>query len=631
MPEAGGEGMIPAERLEAVRAELRARGYLDSPLQRFLLRDVLRRQVSRARAVCSIGVRVGLLGGPLVGLPVAAATFAVAGGQGGWTGLALLALLLSTAFGLVLGVLELLTALVLTMPWLQRTPGRASRLAVRGAVVVSGLGVVYLALWWRARRGELGAAGWLDSLSLLLITILALGLVRLTSAAGTLLVAQAEVARKAPGPARPRGRLLPLALVLAAAASTVVFLRWPEPAAPPLVVERSPVAGRLLVLGIDGLGAAGVKAVQRRHLMPELEDLMSHAAIRRLAPAAGSSPPAVWTSYATGQDPSGHGVEGAEWNSLAGVPAPRQAGALVTALAQTVDALLPLGRPLARRRPVSALIRRAPAVWEILAEQGMPVAVSHWWATSPLPDLPGCQASDRAFFLLESGRDVAVDIRPADAARAWAARFAGWRAQAGSDGSSTGGGRHQHGLAMLADRFHADHFFDCLAARDLGAGFLYVWSMDVVRAIPGQGLPDLLAGAEEVNAAARLVDSIVGRARRAMQADDRLILILDPGRGGRGDDGLLVVSGRGVSAGRGAAGPIEATRIMATLLWLAGFPVPSQPAAGPITDILTPAATRLLPVRTVSGFRLPARPPMEMEAPQEAETRDYLRSLGYIE
>ena len=191
MPETDGEGSPAAVRLEEVRAELRARGYLDSPLQRFLLRDVLRRQISRARTVFSLAVRVGLLGGPLVGLPVAAATFMVAEGQGGWTGFMLLALLLSTAFGLVLGVLEFLTALVLTMPWLQSTPGRASRLAARTAVVVSGLGVVYLALWWRARRAELGAAGWLDFLSLLLITVLALGLVRLTAVAGTLLVAQA--------------------------------------------------------------------------------------------------------------------------------------------------------------------------------------------------------------------------------------------------------------------------------------------------------------------------------------------------------------------------------------------------------------------------------------------------------
>ena len=70
---------------------------------------------------------------------------------------------------------------------------------------------------------------------------------------------------------------------------------------------------------------------------------------------------------------------------------------------------------------------------------------------------------------------------------------------------------------------------------------------------------------------------------------------------------------------------------MPTLLWLAGFPVPSRPAAGPVTNLLTPAAGRLLPVRTVSGFGLPARPAMEEESSQEAETREYLRSLGYIE
>jgi len=631
MPETGRPGADADERLEAVRAELRARGYLDSPLQRFLLRDVLRRQVSRARAVFSLGVRVGLLGGPLVGLPVAAATFMMADGQGGWTGFVLLALLLATSFGLVLGGLELLTALVLTMPWLERTPGRASRLAARAAVVVSGLGAIYLALWWRARRSELGAAGWLDILSLLLITVLALGLVRLTAVAGTFLVAQAAAAGQAPAPARPRGRLLPLTLALAAAASTVVFLRLPEPAPPPLTVVRTPVAGRLLVLGIDGLGADGVEAIQRADLMPELAALMAQAAIRRLAPVPASSPPAVWTTYATGKDAAGHGVEGAQWHSLAGVPAPLKAGALVTALAQAADALLPLGRPLARRRPVSALIRRAPAVWEIMASQDVPVAVSHWWATSPLPDLPGCQASDRAFFLLQAGGDLSMDIRPAAAARAWAARFPGWRAEVLPEVDASGGGRHQAGRAMLADRFHGDHFFACLAAQDHGAGFLYLWSLDVVHSTAMEGLPDLLAGATQVEAAARLVDGMIGRMRAVMGREDRLVLILDPGRSGLGGDGLLVVSGSGISPGGGGEEPVEGTRVMSTLLWLAGFPVPSRPTAGPVTDLLTPVAGSQLPMRTVSGFLLPDRPVMAGEPDQEAETREYLRSLGYIQ
>jgi hypothetical protein len=260
----------------------------------------------------------------------------------------------------------------------------------------------------------------------------------------------------------------------------------------------------------------------------------------------------------------------------------------------------------------------------------MPVAVSHWWATSPLPDQPGCQASDRAFFLLEAGGDVAADIRPADAAQAWTARFPAWRAEAEADVYASGGGRHQGGRAMLADRFHADHFFDCLAARNPGAGFLYMWSVDVVRAAAGQGLPELLAGAEQVNASARLVDGIVGRMRKALREDDVLILILDPGRSGRGGEGLLVASGRGVAVGDSEA-LIEATRIMPTLLWLTGFPVPQHPAPGPVTDLLTPAARGRLPVRTVSGFAMPARPGRAGEAAQEAETREYLRSLGYIE
>jgi hypothetical protein len=462
-----------------------------------------------------------------------------------------------------------------------------------------------------------------------MITILALSLARLTSVAGTLLVARAAVEGLPPVAPRPRRRVVPLALVLVAAVAVVVFMRWPGPGGgPPPVLARTPVAGRLLVVGIDGLGETALAAMGRHGMMPVLRDLLAQAAVHPLAGRPAGGPPAVWTTYATGREPSRHGIVGAEWHSLAGIPAPLESGgALVTALAQAVDALLPLGGQLARPRPVSARIRRAPAVWEILGGQGIPVAMSHWWATSPLPDLPGCAASDRAYFLLDAGVEVGRDMRPVDDAAWWHDHFSGWQQEMGQEGAAGGGATSR---AMMVDRFHAAHFLRCLEARQPEHGFLYLWSLDVAQSEPAPDLAELLAGPERVAAAAALVDGILARLQAGLQPEDRLVLLLDPGRGGKAGDGLLAVRGRDVAVGRSDE-VVVATRVMPTLLWLAGLPVPEEPAAGPVTGILLPQARAALPVRKVGSLGSPPPVGGSGEAPLEAETREYLRSLGYIE
>jgi hypothetical protein len=559
---------------------------------------------------------------------VAGATFAIAGGQGGWNGLLLLALLLSVAFGLVLAGLELITTFVLSSVWLRRAPGKASRLAARGAVALGGVGAIYLGLWWRARRTQLGATGWLDVLSLVLITILALSLARLTAVAGTLVVARSAV-EGLPSLAPPsRRRLLPLALILILATALVVFIRWPaQGALLPGALEVTP-QGRLLVVGIDGLDQQGLTAMAHHEMMPVLRSLMADASVQRVNRDATGGPPAVWTTYATGKASSEHGIAGAQWHSLAGVPAPVQAGgAVVIALAQAVDALLPLGGQLATPRPVSARIRRNPTIWEVLASQDIPVAMSHWWATSPLPELPGCAASDRAFFLLSAGAEVSGDIKPADDAVWWGQNFSAWQEEVEKEMVAEHGETSQ---AMMADRFHADHFLRCLAARRPQHGFLYLWSLDGVQSAPSGELSDLLAGPGRVAAAAQLVDDVLARLVEGLQADDRVVLLLDPGRT-RGDgEALMAIWGPGVAVGTGSEA-IAADRIMPTLLWLAGFPVPDAPESGPVTESLSPAARSLLPVRRVDSLGGPPSMEGQGNPPLEAETREYLKSLGYIE
>ena len=253
--------------------------------------------------------------------------------------------------------------------------------------------------------------------------------------------------------------------------------------------------------------------------------------------------------------------------------------------------------------------------------------MSHWWATSPLPEMPGCGASDRAFFLLAAGAEVGRDIRPADDATWWEANFSGWRDRLEMDGHREDG---KTARAMMVDRFHAAHFLRCLEARQPDHGFLYLWSLDVARAETTPGLSDLMAGPERIAAASRLIDGVLGRLMAASQPGDRVVLLLDPGRTEPAGDGLMAVWGQDVAVGSSTTA-VSATRVMSTLLWLAGLPVPGEPAAGPLTEILLPEAATALPVRRVDSFGPPPPAGGPGEAPLESETREYLKSLGYIE
>ncbi len=613
--------------LEEIREELRRRGYLDSPLDRFLLRDRLRRRLTRAGAAATVAARAGLLGGPLVGIPVAVTASTLASGHGGAGALLRLALVLSVAFGLLLALLEGAAAVILR----RLGGGRAARLAARAGVVVAGLGTVYLALWWRARRGNLGGIGWLDLLSIALIALLAVGLARLTGAAGSALVAAEAAARKQPAPQRPRRRRAAVGVVLAAGLAALLLFagRRAEPAAPPTGVARSDPGGRLLVLGLDGVGRAELEDARRAGLVPSLDDLLAQAAVRPLRRPPGLDPPAVWTTYATGLWPAGHGVDGVEWQSLAGVPAPAGAGPLLSALLEAADAVLPAPGRVSRSRPVSSQVRRAPAVWEILGGQGLPVAVAHWWATSPVSRLPGCVIGERAYARLERGTVPVGDIHPAARAVAAGREHARWLEAAASrlpDGDLDDALRR----ALLADLFAVDGWLECLAVHEPVAGFVYLWSVDVARGADAAGRHGLLSAAERMRAALRFADGQAARIAAARRPEDRLVLILDPGRTG-GQDGLLALLGPGRAAPGGGEEAAGALQVAPTLLWLAGLPVSARMPAPPAVGLLAADAAGSLPQRPPVAYGPPPPPAAEGVASDEAGAREYLKSLGYIE
>ncbi len=91
----------------------------------------------------------------------------------------------------------------------------------------------------------------------------------------------------------------------------------------------------------------------------------------------------------------------------------------------------------------------------------------------------------------------------------------------------------------------------------------------------------------------------------------------------------MLVAGQGVA--RGAGAKLAALRVMPTLLWLAGYPVLEPPAPAADNSVLEPAAAQALPLRYVSSYGPPPAPAVGHDPAAESETREYLRSLGYID
>jgi len=133
--------------------------------------------------------------------------------------------------------------------------------------------------------------------------------------------------------------------------------------------RQSPVTAspRLIVLGLDGGDWRILDEFIARGRMPNLARLISTGASRTLQSFVPTLSPIVWTTLATGLDPSVHGVlDFREFDPPSGL--------LV---------------------PISGRSREVPAFWNVAGQKGLTVGVVGWWATYPAEEVNGFLLSDR--------------------------------------------------------------------------------------------------------------------------------------------------------------------------------------------------------------------------------------------
>ncbi len=129
---------------------------------------------------------------------------------------------------------------------------------------------------------------------------------------------------------------------------------------------------RLLVVGLDGLDWEIADPLLAAGRMPNLDRLVQHGVRAKLLSISPLLSPVVWTTIATGVEPSRHGI-----------------------LDFLVDE--PTG---GAKQPVTSVQRKVPTFWEILSRAGLDVGVVGWWASWPADAVRGYLVSDRVAYQL---------------------------------------------------------------------------------------------------------------------------------------------------------------------------------------------------------------------------------------
>lgn len=609
----------PLASVTAVREELRRLGYLDSGLDRFVLGGA--RSASPFRACLGVAVRVGILGGLLLGgmLTLAAVTLdrRLLSEPGD---LALLGVYLVAASGLLTAAAALLAGLLAERLGrrLARAPGPDLARNIGFAIALVGLS--YSALWWRSHAA--GAPALFQGTAVLVGLGLSVVLARFAALAAVAVLSAGGVGGRLPRASLEPRRWLPLlglaALCLGSGLAAAAYLGGRAPEAPDFAVV--PTGLRVRVIGVDGLDLKMAEQMIGRGEMPALAALLASGARGRLRVEAERVPAIVWTTVATGRGPEAHGIRSVEGRRLPGMSRPVALGQGEGRLASAVAAAADLLR-ITRTAPPTSLLRSVKAFWNVASEKGLRVGVVNWWATWPADAVNGYVVTDRAFFKLERGGPPDREVHPPG-------EFARLKALLPPTVKDR---------PRALDRFHA------AAARLLRDGTppdleaLYLPGLDIETMLQlGQAesvdLPSLDTRLSAVREAYRLVDGILGEENNALAAGEVLMLVGDPGRFARrssaAPEGLLVLAGGPVA--KGDLGSVSERDIAPTVLHLVGLPVSAELDGRVLEAALQADFRNAHPVRRVASYGR-RRTPKAAGSAFDHDMVEELKSLGYIQ
>jgi hypothetical protein len=657
--------------LDELRRQLRALGYLDAGVNRFVLGPA-RGSRSRTAIAFLASLRVGVVAAILLG---PAAAIGVGGRLPGLiTGprdALVIAIYIGALFGAAISSAAFTASLGVASMAGDRLARRASALS-RGAGGLVAIGcLAYLTLWWRTADA---AFGWSAPLATALALAVAVAISLLIGHAVTATAFAVIIAgptrrdeHQLERPAMPRRwwRTSAAAGVLAfAGAATLLVITAPRDSrvqAAPLTVISSGLRVRLVA--IDGFDPAIFADLAATGRVPALAAALSSARAR-LAPEdlASRDPARTWTTIATGHDASTHGIRGLETRRVAGVQ-----GAVATTPSKLGAAIRDATDILRLTRPsvVTGTERRVKTLWEVAADAGLRTAVVNWWATWPAPSEMGRDGgivlSDRAVLRLERGGTLDAEIAPASlyerlqpewpALREEAATQVRrlWPSSGTAPTASVEHGRNPdaRGQAIEPPRDSTDAILERSArldaiqiilareasnpAPDLLA--VYLPGLDVAQhALFGSAVAALPAStvASRVEALREyymFLDRLLSGPLQA-RSHELVVIVTEPGRVETAAEGLMGVDGDAAGARTIAARQAD---VMPTVLHALGIPISRELAGAVSTELFTPDFLRRYPLRQVASYGRPV-PNNRLTRGQalDSETIDRLRSLGYV-
>ncbi len=603
-------------RYQHVRRALQERGYLEPPLERLFLGGT---SGARRGAWILNAVLAGLFAGPPLGLLLAGVVVAQSAGLIPiWPDGAIYAVFFTPVLGVAVGAIEAIVALCI------RWASRSGTLSPRRAAWVAGVAVgvvfsLYLGFW--AMR-QTGAFGLRDFVCLVALAIGAGFAGRVVSAAA--LVEAVYASGRVPTEARPRlwrGLLSAATVFVLLAALLAGSLRLGSGQA--VLDAHSPNARGTLAAFVawDGLSRELARGIERESTAsnPTADLIGSERNAVTVQHSDGSDAVAFWTTVATGCPADRHGVRATLLPTLKGGQAPLISHGIAAGPLELLARLLPTEPRIAR-----AGVRSIPAIWEIAAD-ARKTAVIGWWATWPATS-PGAAGgyvvSDGALAATIAGRFVDQAVFPST----WGARespdwLARARVAAGEAPPVSERGDRLAWEALVGDLYLIESFAAVSRDPDLGAVFLYLPGLDVVRERSRRGGEDPFTILERLRRHALTVDSALERIRHGA-ADGRsrpvsISLFGWPGRAAEGESGWWASI---PPASRDTAANPEVTSIAPTWLALQGLSIDDRMCGEPWGIVAGKRKTRVTP----------AKPAPASEA-FEQDVLERLRSLGYVD
>jgi hypothetical protein len=629
------------QNVDQLRERLRTLGYLDAPVDRYVLGSG-RGRAGTARFAVGAGLRVGLLSGVLLGMSAAIALAARAPGfVSSRRDAVVLAVMLSALFALAAAAA--VTATALAASWYARRAGgitrsRARMVAATAGIIVALACTAYLTLWWTAAQNLFTslAFGW-NAAALALAAAVALLLAHAVSVVilAALVRSTASADIPAGGVLSSRGFLVTFGILLfagsAALLATGAGRRVSGQAVPITVV---PTGYALRVIAIDGFDVGQDLTAD----MPALSRLKAGATVPfRSDPSDMPDPARDWTTIATGRPPDVHGIAALQARRALGIEGrlPAASGGVMRSVLDAAD-LLRLTTPAV----ASGQERRVAAFWEVAAAAGLRISVVNWWATWPAPEGDDMIVSDRALLRLDAGGALDAEIAPSRLYELLRGRWAAMRASAADRaGTAFAEVANPELRRVLVRSAELDILVAALGRMNsepapLDLRIVYLPGLDIAQynLLQASGAASVSAMSERVAGIQRyyrFLDTLVAELLPASRSHIDAV-ILWPGRVG-GRQGAMLLSGPPIKPGTfdcedcGEPGPA------ATILYLLGLPIASNLMFGPVTDAVADDFRARYPARSIPNYDAARmRRSVRTGQPLDAEALERLRSLGYI-